>query len=230
MLDDQAQLQPHRATHLTTRRRTPFTLAATRAALALVCLTMSANDGFTARGAWVVPPAARVSDRLSHNGLRLDSRGWWNLKLQISAADYRQPGGQHGPEMTSPTTSGVPRFGRVERFDTVVIGAGQAGLAAGHELAARDVDAVIVTSESRVGDTWRRRWDSRRLLTPAAYSGLLPMLFPAREVHLGFKPSLRHGVTFAPSASSASANDEDEKAAFATCRSCGGPPRVPSRR
>lgn len=114
MLDDQAQRQPHRATHLTTRRRTPFTLAATGAALALVYLITSANDGFTARGAWVVP-AARVSDRLSHNGLPFDSRGWWNR------------------------------------------------LAAGYDPAARDVDAVIVTSESRVGDNWRRRWDSLRL-------------------------------------------------------------------
>jgi putative flavoprotein involved in K+ transport len=78
----------------------------------------------------------------------------------------------------------LTHFGRVERFDTVVIGAGQAGLAAGYELAARDVDVLIVTAESRVGDNWRRRWDSLRLFTPAAYSGLPGMPFPAPPAHL----------------------------------------------
>ena len=86
--------------------------------------------------------------------------------------------------MTSPTLSRASHFGRVERVSTVVIGAGQAGLAAGHELAARDVDVLIVTAESRVGDNWRRRWDSLRLFTPAAYSGLPGMPFPAPPTHL----------------------------------------------
>src|SRR5688500_9781506 len=86
--------------------------------------------------------------------------------------------------MTLPTLSRLPEFGRVERYTTVVVGAGQAGLAAGYELAARDVDVVIVTSESRVGDNWRRRWDSLRLFTPAQYSGLPGMPFPAPPTHL----------------------------------------------
>src|SRR3954453_7480445 len=73
---------------------------------------------------------------------------------------------------------------RVERFETVVIGAGQAGLAVGHHLAARDVDFVILSDESRVGDNWRKRWDSLRLFTPARYSGLPGMPFPASPLHL----------------------------------------------
>src|SRR5215207_1949488 len=86
--------------------------------------------------------------------------------------------------MTSATITRVPPFGRVERFDTIVIGAGQAGLAVGYELAARDVDVVILSAESRVGDSWRQRWDSLRLFTPAAYSGLPGMPFPAPPAHL----------------------------------------------
>jgi putative flavoprotein involved in K+ transport len=76
-----------------------------------------------------------------------------------------------------------PHPGRVERYGAVVIGGGQAGLAAGQQLAARDLDVVILDAERRVGDAWRRRWDSLRLFTPAAYSGLPGMPFPAPPTH-----------------------------------------------
>ena len=78
----------------------------------------------------------------------------------------------------------APHDGRVERYDTIVIGAGQAGLAAGYFLALRDADFLIIDSGTRVGDSWRHRWDSLRLFTPAAYSGLPGMAFPASPMHL----------------------------------------------
>jgi putative flavoprotein involved in K+ transport len=73
---------------------------------------------------------------------------------------------------------------RTERYETVVIGAGQAGLATGHELSRRDGDFLIIDRDARIGDGWRRRWDSLRLFTPAAYSGLPGMPFPAPPAHL----------------------------------------------
>ncbi|MEO7360393.1 MAG: NAD(P)-binding domain-containing protein [Gemmatimonadaceae bacterium] len=73
---------------------------------------------------------------------------------------------------------------RIERYNTVIVGGGQAGLAIGQQLAARDIDSVILDAELRVGDTWRRRWDSLRLFTPAAFSGLPDMVFPAPPGHL----------------------------------------------
>lgn len=76
---------------------------------------------------------------------------------------------------------------RVERFETVVIGGGQAGLAVGYHLAARDDDFIILSDEKRVGDNWRRRWDSLRLFTPARYSGLPATPFPAPQNHLADK-------------------------------------------
>ena len=78
---------------------------------------------------------------------------------------------------------GTATTSRVERVDTIVVGAGQAGLAAGHYLAARDADFVILSDEARPGDNWRRRWDSLRLFTPARYSGLPGMPFPAPPEH-----------------------------------------------
>lgn len=87
--------------------------------------------------------------------------------------------------MTDLVPPPAPRTsGRVERFDTIVIGAGQAGLSAGYHLQQRDVDFVIVDAAQRVGDTWRNRWDSLRLFTPAKFSGLPGMPFPAEPLHL----------------------------------------------
>lgn len=73
---------------------------------------------------------------------------------------------------------------RVERFEAIVVGGGQAGLAVGYHLAAHGVDFVILDAEERVGDSWRRRWDSLRLFTPAKYDGLPGMPFPALPWHL----------------------------------------------
>ena len=60
----------------------------------------------------------------------------------------------------------------IERFDTVVIGAAQAGLSAGYHLRRTGRSFVIVDANERVGDTWRQRYDSLRLFTPARYIGL----------------------------------------------------------
>jgi putative flavoprotein involved in K+ transport len=65
------------------------------------------------------------------------------------------------------------------RVNTVVIGGGQAGLSVGHHLARRGIDFVILDASARVGDTWRQRWDSLRLFTPARHAGLDGMPFPA---------------------------------------------------
>ncbi len=67
----------------------------------------------------------------------------------------------------------------VERFDTVVVGGGQAGLAMGYYLAEQRSNFVILDAADRVGDSWRGRWDSLRLFTPARYDGLPGMPFPA---------------------------------------------------
>ena len=67
----------------------------------------------------------------------------------------------------------------IEAIDTVVIGGGQAGLSVGYHLARRGVRFVILEANQRVGDSWRQRWDSLRLFTPAKFDGLNGMPFPA---------------------------------------------------
>ena len=67
---------------------------------------------------------------------------------------------------------------RTERFDVLVIGGGQAGLSAGYHLARRGLSFVILEAHDRIGDSWRRRWDSLRLFTPARFDGLDGMRFP----------------------------------------------------
>lgn len=61
---------------------------------------------------------------------------------------------------------------------TVVIGGSQAGLAAGYYLKQRDLPFVILDENDRIGDAWRKRWDSLRLFTPGHYDGLPGMPFP----------------------------------------------------
>ena len=68
---------------------------------------------------------------------------------------------------------------RTEHIDTVVIGAGQSGLSVGYHLAGSGVPFVILEANDRVGDTWRRRWDSLKLFTPARFDGLVGKPFPA---------------------------------------------------
>jgi putative flavoprotein involved in K+ transport len=68
---------------------------------------------------------------------------------------------------------------QIERVETVVIGGGQAGLAVGYQLQQRGRQFVILDAHPRVGDAWRKRWDSLLLFTPARYCGLPGMRFPA---------------------------------------------------
>src|SRR5258706_966048 len=66
-----------------------------------------------------------------------------------------------------------------ERHETIIIGGGQAGLAVGYHLAKARRPFLILEANARVGDSWRKRWDSLRLFTPAELNGLPGLRFPA---------------------------------------------------
>lgn len=65
----------------------------------------------------------------------------------------------------------------------VIIGAGQAGLAMGHALKARGIPFTILDSGDAVGHSWRERWDSLTIFTPAHHSGLPGRALAAAKNH-----------------------------------------------
>jgi putative flavoprotein involved in K+ transport len=75
----------------------------------------------------------------------------------------------------------MPTNAPVDRnvLDVIVVGAGQAGLALGHHLAHRDADFLLLDTDPEIGHSWRSRWDSLRLFSPAQYDSLPGLPFPA---------------------------------------------------
>ena len=80
-------------------------------------------------------------------------------------------------------TASSPSDGPRPRFDVIVLGAGQAGLAMGYFLARRGLRFLILERASAVGPAWRERWDSLVLFTPARFSGLPGLPFPGDPDH-----------------------------------------------
>ncbi|MFD3622683.1 ArsO family NAD(P)H-dependent flavin-containing monooxygenase [Streptomyces sp. NPDC058676] len=63
----------------------------------------------------------------------------------------------------------------------VVIGGGQAGLAASYHLRRLGLDFVILDAQSAPGGAWQHAWDSLHLFSPAAYSSLPGRLMPSQS-------------------------------------------------
>ena len=68
-----------------------------------------------------------------------------------------------------------------ERFDTVVVGAGQAGLSAGYHLKRAGRSFVILDANDRIGGSWRKRYDSLQLFTPSWAVKLPGLALPEEE-------------------------------------------------
>jgi putative flavoprotein involved in K+ transport len=77
-----------------------------------------------------------------------------------------------GPTSSRDTGAGAP-------LDVLVIGAGQAGLALAWHLNRRGARYLLIDAAPKIGHSWRTRWDSLRLFTPAQYDSLPGTPFPA---------------------------------------------------
>ncbi|MCV7572801.1 flavin-containing monooxygenase [Micrococcus luteus] len=62
--------------------------------------------------------------------------------------------------------------------DVLVIGAGLAGLVMGHYLNRAGLHPLLVDRAPALGHSWRSRWNSLRLFTPARHNRLADLLFP----------------------------------------------------
>jgi putative flavoprotein involved in K+ transport len=79
--------------------------------------------------------------------------------------------------MTGANTGNGP--GPDELLDVIVIGAGQAGLAVAWHLVQQGLRFVVLEATDHLGSSWRGRWDSLRLFSPAQCDALPGMAFPA---------------------------------------------------
>ncbi len=71
-------------------------------------------------------------------------------------------------------------------LSTIIIGAGQAGLATGYYLKNLQEDFIILEAAGALGDSWRHRWDSLKLFTPNWANALPGYPFPGnKNVHAG---------------------------------------------
>jgi putative flavoprotein involved in K+ transport len=68
-------------------------------------------------------------------------------------------------------------------YDVLVIGGGQAGLAAGYHLQRMGLSFAILEGTSDVGGSWPHYYDSLRLFSPAGRSSLPGMPFPGKLQH-----------------------------------------------
>ena len=66
-----------------------------------------------------------------------------------------------------------------QHIETLIIGAGQAGLSTGYHLQQLGRPFLIVDGHERIGDNWRHQWDTLKLYSPAKYDGLPGLPFPA---------------------------------------------------
>ncbi len=66
----------------------------------------------------------------------------------------------------------------IASVDVLVVGAGQAGLAAGRWLRDSGLSFLLLDANTSVGDAWRARYDSLVLFTPRRYSALPGLPFP----------------------------------------------------
>ncbi len=70
------------------------------------------------------------------------------------------------------------RSSDVHREEIIVVGAGQAGLSMGYWLKRKPRSFLLLEAGPRIGESWRRRYDSLVLFTPRRYSALPGLAFP----------------------------------------------------
>ncbi len=71
----------------------------------------------------------------------------------------------------------MPTKTKITQVDILVIGAGQSGLTLGYYLKKANKSFFIVDAHKKIGESWKKRYDSLRLFTPTAYCSLPGLRF-----------------------------------------------------
>jgi putative flavoprotein involved in K+ transport len=69
------------------------------------------------------------------------------------------------------------------KYDTIIVGAGQSGLAMAYYLNKLNEKFLILEADNEVGESWLKRWDSLKLFTPSQFNNLPGFDFPSIKNH-----------------------------------------------
>ncbi|SFO05484.1 putative flavoprotein involved in K+ transport [Pseudonocardia ammonioxydans] len=114
-------------------------------------------------------------------------RAWTLLTAARELVGREEATGRRRPHGAEARTSGGPTWAQTrarerefldDEPDVVVVGAGHSGLGLAARLTRMGVRTLVVDHNDRVGDNWRRRYDSLRLHDPVWYDHLPYLPFP----------------------------------------------------
>src|SRR5262245_13609549 len=88
----------------------------------------------------------------------------------------RAVGKSNGMTRTTATHESLPHA--TDNVGVAIVGAGQAGLAAGYFVQRHGLRFAIFERAGAIGAAWRERWNSLTLFTPRRYSALPGLPFP----------------------------------------------------
>ena len=106
--------------------------------------------------------------------LEVTNPGRWMAHCHI--AEHHESGMMFSFDVVEAEARVVTAAG--DRYDVVVVGGGQAGLALGYFLARDGRRFEILEAADAPAAAWRKRWDSLKLFTPVRYDSLPGLAFP----------------------------------------------------
>ncbi|MDD7939810.1 NAD(P)/FAD-dependent oxidoreductase [Actinomycetospora lutea] len=145
------------------------------------------SDGVTE--AWLTFETA-IGRGTGHLRLNADGKAWTLLTTLDELKGHEEPRGERRPFGTEHGANPdrvtwrerreaeAAELGYTRQPEVVIIGGGQGGIALGARLRQLGVEAIIVESNERPGDSWRKRYKSLALHDPVWYDHLPYLKFP----------------------------------------------------